>query len=535
MSFDDFAYESSPEGERPPEKQDIVLSARGISKSFPGVRALDNVSINLRRGKLTALLGENGAGKSTLMNILAGVYPADAGHIILNGKTVAFSNPRQALECGISMIYQELNLLPNLTVAENIFIGREPVNRMGLINYAAMNENAAKFLHELELDIAPGTIVGHLRIGQQQVVEIAKALSYQPSVMIMDEPTSALSEHEVQVLFRLIGKLKNQGVAIAYITHKFEELAAMGDDAVIMRDGRVISVEPLAGLSRDAVVKLMIGRDLGEFFPRHCSHIGTELMRAEHISLRDANRPGEFRVSDVSLSLQKGEVLGIFGLMGAGRTELLETLFGLHPNHAQGTIFIDGKCVKIKSPMDAINHGLALAPEDRKREGVVLSMSVAANVSLTSLDDVEQFGLINSRLETTHVTGSIKRFKVKTPSIHQLIKNLSGGNQQKVILGKWLATDPKILLLDEPTRGIDVNTKQEIYELIRELSRDGLGVIMVSSELPEIMAVSDRIMVMCEGAKSADILRSSATEHDILSAAIPLGSNTTSNYTGETI
>ena len=500
---------------------DIVLSAHGISKSFPGVRALDDVTIDLRRGNLTAFLGENGAGKSTLMNIIAGVFPADSGEIWLNGDRVTFSNPCQALENGISMIYQELNLLPNLTVAENIFIGREPLNRFGMIDYSAMNQQAAQMLAELELDVAPTTPLSHLRVGQQQVIEIAKALSYQPSVMIMDEPTSALTEHEVQVLFRVILKLKQQGVAIAYITHKFEELAPIADDAVVMRDGRLIAVEPIKGLSRDRVVKLMIGRELAEFYPRASSHVGAEIFRAENISLADADRPGEFHVHNISLSLQKGEILGVFGLMGAGRTELLETLFGLYPDDAQGHIYIDGHLANIQSPADAMRQGLALAPEDRKKEGLILPMSIAANTSLSSMNAVERFGLISPQREAAHVNNAIARFKVKTPSIYQLIRNLSGGNQQKVILGKWLATRPRVLLLDEPTRGIDVNTKREIYELIGELSCDGLGVIVVSSELPEILAISDRIIVMCEGEKRADIPRADATEHNILSAALP--------------
>jgi ribose transport system ATP-binding protein len=498
-----------------------VLVARGICKSFPGVRALDDVSLELHAGRLTALLGENGAGKSTLMNIVAGVFPPDSGDISLLGETVRLTSPRDALERGIAMIHQELNLLPNLTIAENIFIGREPTNRLGLIDYALMIARAAAMLEELDCPLRPTTPVGRLRVGQQQVVEIAKAMSYEPRVMIMDEPTSALAAHEVEVLFGLIHKLKRRGVAVAYITHKFEELPGIGDDAVVMRDGRVVASAPLAGLTRDGIVKLMVGREPAEFYPKMPSSPREELLRAERINLRDPRRPGERLVKDVDLSVRRGEVLGIFGLMGAGRTELLEALFGLHPHTASGKVFIDGRDARIKSPADAIAAGMALAPEDRKREGLVLQMSVAANASLASLGDVERGGIINSRRERRQVSAYVERMRIKTPSIRQTVRNLSGGNQQKVVLAKWLAARPKVLLLDEPTRGIDVNAKREIYALIEELARDGLGVVMVSSELPEVLAVADRVMVLCEGRKTAEFSRTEANEQNVMSAALP--------------
>jgi ribose transport system ATP-binding protein len=499
----------------------VVLEAIGISKSFPGVRALDDVSITLRRGRLTALLGENGAGKSTLMNIVAGVLIPDAGRVVVRGREVRFTSPRHAQECGIAMIFQELNLLPNLTIAENIFVGREPVNAIGLIDYSRMNDDAAALLAELDLPLPPTTVVGKLRVGQQQVVEIAKAVSYDPAVIIMDEPTSALTEHEIEVLFALILRLKARGVAVAYITHKFEELPRIGDDAVIMRDGRLVGAAPLAGLRREEIVKLMVGRELQDVFQKSPAVLGEEIFRAEGVSLRNAQRPGDFLVQDVSLSVRRGEVLGVFGLMGAGRTELLETLFGLHPHDGEGRTFVDGMPVHIRNPGQAIAHGLALAPEDRKREGVILSMTVGENASLASLSDVERAGFLDDARERAHVNRFIERFRVKTPSLRQLIRNLSGGNQQKVILAKWLAARPKVLLLDEPTRGIDVNAKREIYTLIDELARGGLGVIVVSSELPEILAISDRIMVMCEGRKTAEFSRGEADEHNIMSAALP--------------
>ncbi len=500
---------------------DIILEANGISKEFPGVKALDDVSLTLRAGRLTALLGENGAGKSTLMNIVAGVFPPDAGEIKMLGATVQFSNPREAHEAGIVMIFQELNLVPNLTVAENIFLGREPLNRLGLIDDSEMNRRAAALLRSLDLEVAPTVALGSLRVGQQQIVEIAKAISSQARVLIMDEPTSAITEHEVEVLFGIIDNLKRQGVAIAYITHKFEELSRIGDDAVVMRDGRLIGVAPIQDLTHETMMQMMVGREL-----RHVGEIsrnqpGNEVLRVESLSLTNPAGQSDYLLQDISLNVRQGEVLGIFGLMGAGRTELLETIFGLHPKRAKGSVFIDGKVEEILSPADAIELGLALAPEDRKIEGLVMNMSVAENTSLASLSRIKRFGLLNEIKEYQLVSQAIERFRVKTPSQKQLIRNLSGGNQQKVILGKWLATQPKALLLDEPTRGIDVHAKGEIYALIEELVADGLAVILVSSELPEILAISDRIMVLCEGRKTAEFNRAEANENLILKAALP--------------
>jgi ribose transport system ATP-binding protein len=502
----------------------VAVATRGICKSFPGVRALDDVSIDLRRGRLTALLGENGAGKSTLMSIIAGVQRPDAGEVLVDGQPVVFANTREAQQRGISMIFQELNLLPNLTVAENIFIGREPVGRMGFVDYAKMNRMAADLLGELDLPVAPTTPLGRLRVGQQQVVEIAKALSYDPRVIIMDEPTSALTAHEVEVLFRMIALLKRRGVAIAYITHRLEELDEIGDDAIVMRDGRLVHQSPLAELTRDDIVRLMVGRDAASFYPKVQGKPGADALRADCVSLPDPRRPGELLVDDVSLSVRRGEVLGIFGLMGAGRTELLETIFGLHPAKGEGFLTVCGKPVQLKSPRDAIAAGLALCPEDRKREGLVLSLSVAQNASLASLGEFEHVsGWLDGSRERRHVGRWVDRLRVKTPSVHQLVRNLSGGNQQKVVLAKWLATGPKVLLLDEPTRGIDVGAKREIYTLIDELAADGLGVVVVSSELPEILAISDRVMVMCEGRKTAEFARGEANERNVMSAALPAG------------
>ena len=500
---------------------EVILEAAGIEKSFPGVRALDGVSLRVRPGRLVALLGENGAGKSTLMNVLSGVFPPDAGTIRLDGREVRFANPREAQLHGIGIVHQELNLVPYLSVAENVFLGREPRTRTGLIDYRKLHADTATVLRRLDLRVAPSALIADLRVGQQQLVEIARAVSADARVLILDEPTSSLSAHEVEVLFAVIADLKSRGVGIVYITHKFEELTRVGDDVTIMRDGRVVGEGLMADLTRDAIVRLMAGRELKEVFQKSPVPIGGELLRAEEISLPGEGAGRPFLVEKVSLSLRQGEVLGVFGLVGAGRTELLETLFGLHPDRATGRIFVHGQPVRFSTPRDAIAAGLALAPEDRKRDGLVLPMSVAANVSLASLDRTLRGGLVSEAREAACITPYLERFRVKTPSLAELIVNLSGGNQQKVILAKWLATAPRILLLDEPTRGIDVNAKREIYAFIDELARSGLGLIVVSSELPEILALSDRVMVMCEGRKTAEFARADATPERVLHAALP--------------
>ncbi len=502
-------------------ESDIILRASGISKSFPGVKALDDAHLTLRRGRLTALLGENGAGKSTLMNILAGVFPQDEGTIELNGQSVAFANPREASAAGISMIFQELNLVSNLTVAENIFLGREPTNRLGFIDVSRMEREAADLLAKLDLNVAPRTPLSHLRVGQQQVVEIAKAISYDAQVLIMDEPTSAITEHEIEVLFGIVEKLKMEGVAIAYITHKMEELARIGDDVVVMRDGKTVGAAPIGDLSHDEIVRLMVGRDVlvPSQFSSHRAE--EEVLRVESLSLDHPSRAGDYVFQEINLGVKRGEVLGIFGLMGAGRTELLETIFGLHSGASNGEVFVKGDPVHLKSPADAIQHGLALAPEDRKGEGIFAALSVCENTSLACLSRLERYGLLDEGSERRLVNEAIDRFRVKTPSMKQLIGNLSGGNQQKVILAKWLATKPDVLLLDEPTRGIDVNAKAEIYELIRTLVVEGLAVVLVSSELPEVQALSDRLVVLCEGKLTAEFVRDDMNEEAIMKAALP--------------
>jgi len=504
---------------------DVLLMARGITKTFPGVRALDDVQITVRRGRLNALLGENGAGKSTMMNILAGVFPPDAGEIFLTGQPVRFANPRAAQQAGISIIFQELNLVPHLSIAENIFLGREPRNAAGLLDYARMHRDTRALMAELELDADPRTAVARLRVGAQQVVEIAKAISFQSRVIIMDEPTSAITEHEIEVLFRLIKRLKERGTGIIYITHKLDELAEIADDITVFRDGRFIAAKPFADTTRDEMVRLMVGRELTDLFPKTTTPAGGEMLRVEKISLRHTERADDFVVRGVSFAVRRGEVLGLFGLMGAGRTELLQTIFGLHPHTATGEIWIEGKPICIRSPRAAIDAGLALAPEDRKGEGLVLVHSVAENTTLACLEKVSSFGLLQPARELELVGRYVKRLGIRTPTLHQAVRHLSGGNQQKVVLAKWLATEPKVLLLDEPTRGIDINAKKEIYALVDELARSGLAVIMVSSELPEILAIADRILVLAEGRVTAEFTRGAATEEAILRAALPNSRN----------
>jgi ABC-type sugar transport system ATPase subunit len=500
---------------------DILLQAHGISKSFPGVRALDNVDLTVRASRLNAVVGENGAGKSTLMNILAGVFSPDAGEIFLAGQSVSFQNPRAAQDAGISIIFQELNLVPDMSVAENIFLGREPRGRLGLVDFRAMQREAKSLLERLELPIDPWTPVGRLRVGAQQVVEIAKALSLRSRVIIMDEPTSAITDQEVKVLFRLIGQLKARGVGIVYISHKLDELPHIADDITILRDGRLIRADRFAAVTRDEIVRLMVGRELAELFPKSDVVVGAEVLNVRGVSLRSAERADDCAVRDVSFSVRRGEVVGLFGLMGAGRTELLQTIFGLHPSTSTGEIYVAGRPVAIRSPRDAIRAGIALAPEDRKTEGLVLSMSVAENASLSALAKTSRWGFLQFRRERALVGRYVDRLGVKTQSVRQIVRNLSGGNQQKVVLAKWLATDPQVLLLDDPTRGIDIYSKKEIYTLIEELARGGMGIVMVSSELPEILAIADRILVMAEGRLTQEFVRGEATEESVLQAALP--------------
>ena len=499
----------------------IILEARGITKRFAGVTALDGVNLAVHTGKVNVIVGENGAGKSTLMKILSGVYPEYEGQVLLEGEEVKFKNPEEAIQKGIAIIHQELNLIPNLSVTENIFLGREIQNKFGLLNYKAMHEQAAKVLLRLGFQINPRTLVSKLRVGEQQLVEIARALSTNARVIIMDEPTSAISDADIEALFRNIEGLKKENVAILYISHKLDELFKIADRFIALRDGKMVGIsENAAKTSKNDLIRMMVGRDIENSYQKEKIPLGDEILRIENITLPSPFISNTNLVEDVSLSVKNGEVLGIFGLMGAGRTELFETLFGLHSNVMKGRVFIEGKQVKIASVMDAVSAGLGLVPEDRKEAGLVLQMSIAENIGLASIDQTTKYGLLNKDLEKSLADKYIDNLKIKTPSSKIPANNLSGGNQQKIVIGKWLATKPKVLLLDEPTRGIDVNAKNEIYHLIDSLAKEGLGVIVVSSELPEIMAISDRIIVMSESRVTAHFDSKDATEEKIMEAAI---------------
>ncbi|MBO0948615.1 sugar ABC transporter ATP-binding protein [Fibrella forsythiae] len=501
-----------------------MLVADHVTKRFAGVTALDAVCLSFEAGQVTAVIGENGAGKSTLMKILSGVYAEYEGQIRYKGQPVRFASIRDAQACGISIIHQELNLIPYLTITENIFLGRELTTRWGTLDQKAMRQRTRQLLDELKLPLDPDTIVADLKVGQQQVVEIAKALLEESEVIIMDEPTSAITESEVAVLFRIINELRQQGKAIVYISHKLDELFVIADRYVVLRDGRSIESGAMQAINHDSLIHKMVGREV-QLIRRSSSLSAAPngrqpLFSADSICLTHPFRSEELQLKSLSFTVRHGEVVGIFGLMGAGRTELLETLFGLHPQRTQGTIWLGGQQVPIRNPATAIQAGMALVPEDRKRDGLVLGMDVQENISLTALEHIERGGLLNNAKETTLARKYMADLRIKTPSEKQLTRNLSGGNQQKVVLSKWLATNPRLLMLDEPTRGIDINAKNEIYKLIELLAADGVGVIVVSSEIPELLTIADRILVMSEGRLTAELPIADATEDAILKAAL---------------
>ena len=503
-----------------------------MTKRFPGVLALDDVSLRIMPGQVNALVGENGAGKSTLMNILSGVYSDYEGQVLVNGTERHFRSVTDAQQQGIAIIHQELNLIPFLTVAENMFLGREPLTRLGLVDHRRMHREARVLLDRLHCDVDTHTPMIDLRVGQQQIVEIAKALSLSAQVLIMDEPTSSLSEGETALLFDLIAELKAQGVGIVYISHKMDEVRRLADYVTIMRDGRLIREILMADTSIDEIIRLMVGRDRKDFFAKGEHPIGDVVMSVHDLSLADDVHPGRNILSHVSLDVRAGEVLGIYGLMGAGRTELFETVFGLFPSRMTGEVCIDGQRVCIRHPQDAVRHGLALIPEDRKVEGLVLGMSVKENTTLASLGQMLHLrlpgmpdsGLLDHRREAATAEECRQRLGIKAYSTAQLAGQLSGGNQQKIVLAKWMLTTPRVLLLDEPTRGIDIHAKNEIYKLMDQLAAEGMALIVISSELPEIMAVSDRIITLRNGQTGATFERKDYTEEKILKEALPLNS-----------
>ena len=490
---------------------EYIIEMQGITKQFPGVKALDNVSFRLRSGEVMALLGENGAGKSTLMKVLSGVHNKDSGRMKVFGQEIDNMNPKRAQELGVAIIHQELNMCQHLTVAENMFLGREKVNGM-VLSQKEMNREAAKVLDNLGIDLDPTTLVGNLQVSKQQMVEIAKALSTNARVLIMDEPTSALTSKEIEELFRIIHQLKNEGRGIVYISHRLEELQHIVDTVTIMRDGQFILESPFKDISMNDIIANMVGREIKEKFPRVECKRGKPVLEVKNLN---AGR----MVRDVSFTSYEGEILGFAGLMGAGRTETTRALFGVDPKES-GTIILDGKEIKINNPMDAIRQGVVLAPEDRKKDGLCTKLSVRSNIELPNLDIAcNKLGVVNRRKVSEMVKKSVSNFAIKMAGPEVDAGSLSGGNQQKVVVAKWLARDSRVVIFDEPTRGIDVAAKVEIYHLMNQLKQQGISVIFVSSEMPEVLGIADRIIVMCDGRVTGELDIQDATQEKILELA----------------
>ncbi|MCX5515864.1 D-xylose ABC transporter ATP-binding protein [Kaistia algarum] len=490
----------------------FLLEVEGVRKEFPGVVALDNVQFRLRRGTVHALMGENGAGKSTLMKIIAGIYTPDAGSFRLRGVDIRLQSPLDALENGIAMIHQELNLMASMSVAENIWIRREPLNRFGFVNHGAMRRMTRDLFERLSIDLDPDAELGTLSVAARQMVEIAKAVSYDSDVLIMDEPTSALTEREVDHLFRIIRKLREDGKGIVYITHKMNELFEIADEVSIFRDGRYIGTHSSDDVTRDDIIRMMVGREITQMFPKEEVPIGEVVL-----SVRDLGLEGVFR--DVSFDLRAGEILGVAGLVGSGRSNIAEALFGVTPA-TSGTIAIRGKQTVVDAPTTAMANGMAFLTEDRKETGCFLLLDVLENTQMAVLTrSYSRFGFVAQGSLTRDCEAMTTALRVKTPNLQETVLNLSGGNQQKVLIARWLLTKPSILILDEPTRGIDVGAKSEIHRLISKLAGEGVAVIMISSEMPEILGMSDRIMVIHEGRVTGFLDRSEADQIKIMDLA----------------
>ncbi|MBB3000263.1 ribose transport system ATP-binding protein [Paraburkholderia tropica] len=489
----------------------MQVKMQGISKAFGPVRVLEGVDFHIEAGEIHALMGENGAGKSTLMKILSGVYQADAGAVLIDGQAVQIRSTVDAERAGIAIIHQELNLIPQLTVMENLFLGREP-SRFGMVDTAAMRKQARTWLDMVGAQrIDPQTEAGTLSIGQQQLVEIAKALSLNAQVLIMDEPTAALTNREIDTLFEIMQQLKARGVAIVYVSHRMEEIFRICDKISVLRDGHFVGERAIPDTNFDEIVRLMVGRELGERFPKRNHTPGDVRMQVENLA-------DDGHIEGVSFEVRAGEVLGIAGLMGAGRSEILRTLFGANRKRA-GTVKLDGKPLDVRDASSAIAAGIGFVTEDRKRQGLVLGMSVRENATLVHLDRYAKLGFVNDKAERSAVDGLIKQLRVRTRDAELDVKSLSGGNQQKVVFAKWLAKPPKVLLLDEPTRGVDVGGKAEIYTIVNQLAEQGVAIVMVSSELPEVLAMSDRILVMHQGRQAGIFEAASATQEQIMTAA----------------
>ncbi|MBQ4315883.1 MAG: sugar ABC transporter ATP-binding protein [Oscillospiraceae bacterium] len=493
-------------------ENDVLLRMQGVSKSFPGVRALDNVSLDVRRGTVHALMGENGAGKSTLMKCLFGIYTKDSGKILLEGKEVSFKTSKEALDCGVAMVHQELNQALKRSVADNIWLGRYPT-KGPLVQEKKMHEDTREIFKKLGIDVNPAQIMGSLPVARRQMAEIAKAVSYNARVIVFDEPTSSLNDAEVEQLFRIIDMLKKGGTAIIYISHKMEEILRISDDITVMRDGRHIATEPAKNMTMEKIIKLMVGRELGNRFPERKNKPGKPLLEVEGLTSRYSN------LRDVSFTLRESEIIGVAGLDGAGRTELLENIFGLSARE-RGRLVLRGREIKNRNARDSISNGFALVTEERRSTGIFGILSIRANTTVSSLKKYLSYGFVLNKKKMRRATDDmIKSLRIKTPTQDTKIRSLSGGNQQKVIFGRWLLTEPDILLLDEPTRGIDVGAKFEIYSVIGNLAANGKSVIMVSSEMPELLGVCDRILVMSGGRLAGEVNAKDATQEQIMTLA----------------
>jgi inositol transport system ATP-binding protein len=496
------------------EKAEIegLLSLQGIRKEFPGVVALDNVQLRISKGSVHALMGENGAGKSTLMKIIAGVYQPDAGEIRLNGELVTLKSPLDALEQGIAMIHQELALMNWMTIAENIWIRREPKNRFGLIDHGKMAGMTRELFARLNLSLDPGMQVSHLTVAQKQMVEIARAVSYNSRILIMDEPTSALTEREVEHLFAIIRDLRERGIGIVYITHKMNELFEIADEFTVFRDGKYVGTHASKDVTRDDIIQMMVGREITNMFPKVDCPIGDVILEVKNLTI-----PGMFH--DISFEIRRGEILGLAGLVGSKRSNVAEAIFGVEPAKS-GEILIDGRPVEIRSPSDAMDHGLAFLTEDRKESGCFLTLNCVENIqsALITRSHVKA-GFVDQATVTSLAEEMAAKLRIKTPNLQEIVENLSGGNQQKLLIARWLLTKPRILILDEPTRGIDVGAKSEIHRLITGLAAEGVAVLMISSELPEVLGMSDRIMVMHEGRVAGFLDRAEADQVKIMGLA----------------
>ena len=490
-----------------------LLHMTHISRSFPGVQALDDVELVVYPGEILALVGENGAGKSTLMRVLSGVFPPDSGEIFWNGRRVAVHSPHDAQALGISMIHQELALIPYLDVGKNIYLGREPKGTIpGTIDWKKLYQMARQQLDRLGLEIDPRMQVSLLPLAQQQMVEVAKALSLDARLIVMDEPTSSLTEREVETLFQQMRALREQGVSIIFITHRLEEIFEVADRVMVLRDGELVGTEPIANVTEEQIIRMMVGREVTDIYER----IDRESTADVILEVEGLSSHGV--IEDISFKLYRGEILGLAGLVGAGRTELAEAIFGVRPTD-RGTVRLDGREITIRRPAQAIQHGIGFVPEDRKAQGLFLRMSVGANIVMALLERLTRWGIIRHRQVERIAESFVQRLDIRTPSLRQRVRNLSGGNQQKVVIAKWLTLEPKVLILDEPTRGIDVGAKAEIHRLMNQLAERGVGILMISSELPEVLGVSDRVLVMHEGRLSGEFDPRTASQDEIMSAA----------------